>query len=372
LEQQYRPTLVKIHLGHIQRNFELFKSIPSAQYFMCPMVKANAYGHDDIHVSEALKEVGCTTFGVGLVEEGIRLRTSGLTHDSVLVFGFSGREAVEEMSRHLLTPVVSDWEQLESIKAFSKGSSAIHLKFNSGMNRLGFSLSDLQKLETFFKDNRAIKVVGCGTHLMTSEDLNSDAGESAQQMSLFAEIVKNPLFRGCALHAFNTSGAVHLQQHPHLAQKHPYGLRIGLGIYGYASVHSDFSRKLYPAMSFLSRIVTVQKVKKNGRVSYGGTWAAKKDSIIGVVPAGYADGIPTQLSNCGTVLVGQFKAPIVGRVCMDYTLIDVTEIPDALHSEVEFFGVNHSAETVAEHAKTITYDILTRISERVPRVFVRD
>lgn len=369
MQKPLRPTYVKIHLDHIAKNFELFKALPAAQKFLCPMVKANGYGHGDIMVTQKLVTAGCSHFGVGLVEEGLNLRNAGIVQPQILVFGFIGKEAAQEMIRAKLIPVVSDFQQLETLKSVVKSKQQIHLKINTGMNRLGFSEDDVPQLAEALKQMPQLEVIGCGTHLATSEDLDSDKGSAFAQLESFAHLLKILALKNCTIHAYNTGGAAHLSQRELLAGRFPFGLRIGLGTYGYSPVPMDQGRKLYPAMSFLSRIVTVQNVKKNGRVSYGGTWVAERDTTVGVVPAGYADGIPTQLSNKGFVQVGNAQAPIIGRVCMDYTLVDVTNVQNALGQDVEFFGTQLSATTVAEKAGTHTYDILTRISERVPRLY---
>lgn len=368
-----RPTFLKIHLDHIAKNFHFFNQIENAQQFMCPMVKANAYGHGDVAVVRHLSRQGCTTFGVGLVEEGLRLRESGLLKENILVFGFYGQEAIKEILRAQLVPVVSDWEQfhglLDEIKRQGLETYPIHLKINTGMNRLGFTLVDLEKLLTSLQQAPALQVVGVGTHLMTSEDLSEIEGSAAHQLQCFSQVLQKLRLKKCALHAYNTSGALYAQRKTPATAPAPYGLRIGIGMYGYASIALDQSQRLYPSMSFLSKVVSLQNVKKNEVVSYGGTWRAAKDSLIGIVPAGYADGIPTQLSNKGYVKISGQEAPIVGRVCMDYTLIDVSHIKSAHNAEVEFFGTELSAHKVAEISGTITYDVLTRISERVPRVY---
>jgi alanine racemase len=374
LQQLLRPTHVKIHLDHVENNFEVFKKLPSSVHFLCPMVKANGYGHGDVSVTKKLTSIGCKNFGVGLVEEGLGLRLAGITTPNILVFGFVGIEAVQEMHEANLIPVVSDWEQFEALKTVHNRKALnvrqpIHIKINTGMNRLGFTQDEVPRLAEYLKQHSFFNVIGCGTHLMTSEDLGTNGGSSYVQLTAFHEILKTLNLKSCAVHAYNSGGAIHMNARPEIAQQFPYGFRIGLGLYGYSPVATDLSPKLYPAMSFISRIVTVQNVKKNGRVSYGGTWTAKRETTVGVVPAGYADGIPTQLSNKGVVQVGSVRAPIIGRVCMDYTLVDVTDVAEPLGKDVEFFGTNISAQTLAEHAGTITWDILTRVSERVPRLY---
>lgn len=340
------------------------------------MVKANAYSHGDIRITHKLKSLGCKNVGVGLVEEGLHLRVGGVSGINILVFGFIGEEAVKEMLHAKLIPVVSDWGQLETLANVLKKNGTqkqtIHLKVNTGMNRLGFPTGDAEKLSDFFKTNKMFDIAGCGTHLATSEDLDDDTATAHEQLVDFSQFLKTLNIPAHSIHAFNTTGAVHISQRPELYKEFPYGLRIGLGTYGYSTVPMDQGRKLYPVMSFISRIVTVQNVKKNGRVSYGGTWTASRDTQVGIVPAGYADGIPTQLSNKGVVAIGDKQAPIIGRVCMDYTLIDVTGIQNPVGKDVEFFGPNVSAHSVAEKVGTITYDILLRISERVPRLYFGD
>lgn len=338
------------------------------------MVKANGYGHGDIKVTEKLTALGCKNFGVGLVEEGLGLRLAGITAPNILVFGFTGIDAVKEMHEAKLIPVVSDWGQFEALKAVHNRKALnvrqpIHIKINTGMNRLGFTQDEIPRLSEYLKEHSFFNVIGCGTHLMTSEDLDTNEGSAYAQLAQFQNILKTLNLTNCAIHAYNSGGAIHMSARPEIEKQFPYGFRIGLGLYGYSPVGTDLSRKLYPAMSFISRIITVQKVKRNGRVSYGGTWTAARDTAVGIVPAGYADGIPTQLSNKGVVHVGSKQVPIIGRVCMDYTLVDVTDVSQPLGQDVEFFGTNISAHALAETAGTITWDILTRISERVPRMY---
>ncbi len=366
-----RPSYVEIDLFSLAKNYQFFSESSLGKKFFCPMVKANAYGHGDVQIVPHLEKLGCQRFGVGLVEEGVRLREKAKTRAEILVFGFTGEEAVKELLHHCLTPVVSDFYQLELLEKISTTSVAVHLKFNTGMNRLGFTASEIPKLLTQLDQSQKIKVIGLGTHLMSAEDLADTQGHSRTQLEIFSQILpqfsslKNPL-----IHAYNSSGAAQALALPDYSQKHAYGLRIGLGLYGLLACDSAFQQKLFPVMRLKSKIVAVQKIKKGQPVSYGATWVAERDTVVGIVPMGYADGIPTQLSNRGVVWVGDKGCPVVGRVCMDYTMIDVTALPNPLHLEVEFFGKEHTAVDVAHKASTISYDVLTRVSERVPRVFI--
>lgn len=333
------------------------------------MVKANAYGHGDINIVKALESMGCKTFGVGLVEEGIHLREAGRALSDILVFGFIGKSAVKEMLRNKLTPVVSDWDQLEILSDEAKEQTRIHLKFDTGMHRLGFNPNEIEKIFEFVKNTKNLKPVGVCTHLMTAENLSAEDEDSYEQLTSFKNALQKVSLRGVTAHAYNTEGALQAIESPFFKKEFPYGFRLGLGLYGLAIPSSPGAQNLLPVMSLKSKVVSVQKIKKGQRVSYGGAWTAPKDSVVGIVPVGYADGIPTQLSNRGHVYIEQQKFPIVGRVCMDYTLVDVTTLTTPLHKAVEFFGQEVSVHDVAQIVGTISYDMLTRISERVPRVF---
>lgn len=369
MSQLLRPTFVDINLDHLKKNLAFFSQSELSRHFLCPMVKANAYGHGDVQIVKSLESLGCKTFGVGLVEEGVHLREAGRALSEILVFGFIGKSAVSEMLNKKLTPVVSDWEQLETLADLAKDKVRLHIKLNTGMHRLGFEPSEMKKIMDFLQNHRQLQLVGACTHLMTAENLGENEESSYEQLYAFRKALEKIDTQGLLLHAYNTEGALRVMKNADLQREFPYGFRLGLGLYGLANTDSPGSQNLLPVMSLKSKVVSVQNVKKGQSVSYGGTWTAPKDAVVGVVPVGYADGIPTQLSNRGSVLIENQKYPIVGRVCMDYTLIDVTGIKTPLHKSVEFFSENISVHDVAKTASTISYDILTRISERVPRVF---
>ena len=232
---------------------------------------------------------------------------------------------------------------------------------------------DIKKLLEILNNSKKLKVVGVGTHLMSSEDLADPQGHSRQQLGQFEQLLKEmSSLPFSQLHAYNSSGAAQAMQLGDFQKQHAYGLRIGLGLYGLLACDGSLQTKLSPVMSLKSKIVAIQQVKKNQAVSYGATWTAPRDSQIGIVPIGYADGVPTQLSNRGIVHVGEHSVSIVGRVCMDYTMVDVTDCVNAIDQEVVFFGKKQKATQVAVQASTIGYDVLTRISERVPRLFVNE
>jgi alanine racemase len=266
---------------------------------------------------------------------------------------------------------VSDFSQLENLEKHATQAVKVHIKLNTGMNRLGFQAQEVPRLVERLAQSKKISVQGLGTHLMSSEDLDNPQGFSRVQIELFQKLLKSfEKFSIPNLHVYNSSGAAKTFELSDYAHKNAYGLRIGYALYGLLSCNSMLQKKLQPVMSLKSQIVALQNIKKGQAVSYSATWVAPRDTVVGIVPIGYADGIPTQLSNKGQVAVRGKLFPVIGRVCMDYTLIDVTELTEPLQEEVEFFGRTHTANDVAVKAATIGYDILTRISERVPRSFV--
>ncbi|MBC7371820.1 MAG: alanine racemase [Bdellovibrionaceae bacterium] len=384
--EMYRRTFAEINLDHLAQNFEALKRAFPQAPFLCPMVKANAYGHGDVAVARCLEQLGAKHLGVCLIEEGILLRRGGVNVD-ILVFRGFDREGAMEILRHNLTPVVSTWEQLDAIESVAEKSVQIHLKFNTGMNRLGFPAEDAQALFERCWQNPRLRVRGLLTHLYNGEDAHDPMGDSADQLSGLTKILQ--IFKPLApiVHSLNSSGilnaiAVREQKNPH----HPltqiqWGLRPGLMIYGYNPLDDQKLLPLKPVMTLKSVTSTYRHLKAGEIVSYGGTWTAPKDAVIAVVPIGYADGYHRILSNKATVLFGEHRVPVIGNICMDFLMVDVTEAVRGKNAseigekEVIFFGESPGgqlmpASEVARLAMTIPWEILTSVGERVPRVYV--
>ena len=369
----YRPTYVDIDLGKVEKNFLWLQSFSPS--FLCPMVKANAYGHGDIALAKTLEKSGCQHLGVGLVEEGVALRQGGVK-SQILVYGFSGQEAFQEIVAQKLVPVVSSWDQFELLERHQNQTLSFHIKFNTGMNRLGFSPNEATKVKERIEQSPHLKLEGVCTHFLQGEDLYSPGKSfSNEQLEKFDIIVSLFKDNSVFFHAYNSAAiaAVQLKKRPL-----QYGCRPGLLVYGVDPIKGESIKPLIsPVMQFKSKIVAVHRVKSGEVVSYGGVWQANRESTIGIVPAGYADGVARSLSNRGEVLVAGARVPLIGNVCMDYIMVDLTELkhqPDnLLNAEVVFFGHQGeeylSVEKVAEAAGRVSYEILTGISERVPRVY---
>ena len=372
----YRHTFAEINLEHLAHNYREIKKRLAPGQFVCPMVKANGYGHGDIDISLRLQSEGVGTLGVGLVEEGLLLRHSGI-QCQLLVFGIFDYEGAQEIIKNRLTPVISTWQQLEALRKTQFYKIPVHLKFDTGMHRLGFQKADCDKLLIFFKDNKNFLVEGVLTHLSHGEDADQANGNSSNQFKEFKEILQLMNFESnpkVIKHCLNSAGFLKSLGTP-IGQ---YGVRPGLIIYGSYPFDTNLIN-LKPVMSLRSHVVTYQKIKKGEGVSYNHTWKAPVDTIIGVIPLGYADGYHRLLSNNAEVLFQGKRVKMVGNVCMDYVMIDVTEVlkdknlDQFIESEVTFFGEDQAGNilSVTELSKqggTIPWEILTSVGERVPRV----
>lgn len=369
-----RPTYLRIHLDQLMSNFRRLQSLNPGQPFLCPMIKANAYGHGDVAVAKALEKEKCQFLGVSSVEEGKSLRDHHIS-TNILTFGFHGKEAVEELIAECLTPVISNFDQLEALVNAVEEPTSAHLKFNTGMNRLGFSESDITRIMDYLFQNPNLQVQGICTHLHSGENICESGSSSQEQVAVFKKIESSFRDPNILKHVYNSSAMTSIYKNK---KKFEYGARPGLLVYG-IDPNEGLSLKplVGPVMELKSKIVAVHKVKSGEVVSYGGTWKADKDSMIGIVPVGYADGISRSLSNVGKVIVLNTLAPIRGRVCMDYIMVDLTEVSniktELVNEEVVIIGQQGeqriTVEDVAHWSGRVNYEVMTSISERVPRIY---
>lgn len=370
----FRRTWAEINLSNLEHNVQLIVKNFSNGTFFCPMVKANAYGHGDVKVAQFLETLGVQHIGVCLIEEGLLLRQLGVITNILVFRGFDLRGA-KKMIENRLTPVVSTWEQLDILLSL-KTPTKIHVKFDTGMNRLGFEVSEVSDVLEKLKNQTHLQIEGVLTHLYQSDDGLNPNGETAEQVGRFLNVLE--VFKNYSefFHVLNSGGIVcKMSGAKGVLTQYDWGLRPGLLIYGYNPV-KDSKIEFKPAMTLQSQTSLVRNVKEGEGVSYGHTWKAKMDSQVAVVPIGYADGWHRILSNRGHVLWNGHRAPIVGNICMDYLMVDVTNLPQEKENEVIFFGKSKtgaeiSAVEAAANAQTIPWEILTSVGERVPRSYLK-
>jgi len=392
MSEMFRRTFAEINLENLQHNYFEIKNkagkFLQADRFLCPMVKANGYGHGDVQIALHLEKYGVENLGVCLIEEGLILRTSGVK-SNILVFRGFDKYGAQKIVDLQMTPVVSQWDHIHILESVVDDCVEVHLKFNTGMNRLGFSPNEAEALFKHFKNSKKLKLKAIFSHLYNGEDAFKKDGDSSRQAKAMLELFTffKPL--DIYVHLLNSGGIASLVQvqaesantNPdHFLKQTPWGLRPGLILYGYQPLSCFNDLDLKPVMTLKSVVNNIRWVKKGESVSYGATWTAEKDSLIAVVPIGYADGVHRLLSNRSVALFAGHRVPIVGRICMDFLMLDVTAVVDAQSvkkyedEEVILFGFDErgnflSAHEAASAAQTISWEVLTSVGERVPRIF---
>jgi alanine racemase len=383
--EMFRRTYAEVNIENLVHNWSLIKNIAGDDRFICPMVKANAYGHGDVQVAQALEKEGALGLGVCLIEEGLLLRAAGIKTDILVFRGFDKRGA-EKILEYQLIPVVSSWEQIYALESAADDPIKVHLKFDTGMNRLGFNSDQAEKLLDYFSKSKKLKLKAILTHLASGEDAWQVEGFSAQQLKKFAFLADEFKSRGVYSHVLNSGGICSLQK----ARKEGgsallldprWGFRPGLMLYGYSPSTQFADLDLKPVMSLKSVVNNIRSVDIGESVSYGQSWVAERPSKIAVVPIGYADGVHRLASGSSKALFAGQKVNIVGRICMDFLMLDVTDVVatfDAaknwIEEEIVLFGYDEKnnllpASEMAQQTDTIVWETLTSVSERVPRHF---
>jgi alanine racemase len=356
-------------LDALADNVRLLKSRANGAALLA-VVKANAYGHGAVAVARAALAAGADRLGVICVDEGEQLRRAGIT-EPILVMGHTSAGEARRLADLSLTPSVVSSEMALALArvASERGiEMPVHLKVDTGLNRYGLPASEAADLGRRLRDLAGIQTEGLFTHFASADE--GDKSYTVEQHKLFLAVAEQ-LDWVPIRHVSNTATLLDM---PDMSLEM---VRPGLGIYGcYPSTHVKRSLSLRPVLSLKGRIARLTSLAPGESVSYGRTWRASRPSLIGLLMCGYADGLPRALSNRGSVLVRGRRAPIVGRVCMDMCMVDVSDIPDvALDDEVVIIGRQGeeeiSADEVAELCGTISYEILCGISARVPRLYLR-
>lgn len=367
-----RPTRAEVSLDNLRSNVRAVQRMVGPDVAVMGVVKANAYGHGAVDVATTLADEGAAWLGVALPEEGVVLRNAGIDLPILCLGGFwDGQEAL--VLDHALTPVISRTDQLErlDVEAAHRGVvAAYHLKVDTGMGRLGVPSAELESFLSRIGRLRHVDCEGLMTHLSSADCPELDdfsRGQIARYFDALTAVERNGLHprwthlaNGAASYAFPEARANMVR---------PGAVLYGLKRDTLSPVGPDLP--LRPVMRFVSRIEHLKSVPAGTPLGYGCTFATERPSIVATVPAGYADGVRRSLSNRGCMLVRARRAPIVGRVSMDLTILDVTDVPGvALGDDVIVFGDELlTVEDVAAMAGTISYEITCGVSPRVPRVY---
>jgi alanine racemase len=336
------------------------------------MVKANAYGHGAPAVAKALAAEGSDAFGVATLEEGIELRETGI-RAPILVSAGVYLEQLDQFLQNNLTPVVHELETLRGLEAAAQdrgNTVGIHLKVDTGMGRIGLLAAEIDSWLPELSKLQALKLEGIFSHFSDGESVNEEYTETQLKSFLFiVERLRRAGFDSPLLHMAKSAALITLPA------AHFTMVRPGLILYGiYPSPHMANQITLRPVLSWTTRILQLKRVPTSSSIGYGRTFVTQRESLIATLPVGYADGYQRAFSNRAAVLVRGARAPVVGRVSMDLTTADVTDIRGVQQGdEVVLLGRQGNAEISADEmaawANTISYEILTSISTRVPRIY---
>lgn len=368
-----RPTWAEIHLDRLASNFRSVKNRIDEKIKYMAVVKADAYGHGAVKCAQKLEKEGVDWFGVALPEEGIELRRAGIRKHILCLGSFwAGQET--EILNYNITPVVYRLDVAEKFDraARERGTIAdIHIKIDTGMNRIGVRYDELNEFAEALKKFTNLKVDGAMTHFAAADADEQFTNLQIERFNQSIELLQAKGFRPTFRDLANSPGAL---GHPSARGNM---VRLGGVLYG---LWSDVlpknlkPPKLEPVLTLHTRITLLKRVPGGETVGYSRTFQTARDSVIATIPIGYDDGYPRAISGKGRVIVNGIFADVVGRISMDWTLVDVTDAPDVkLNDEVILIGgqnnLSVTAEEIAAQSETISYEIACGISRRVTRIY---
>ncbi len=367
----YRDTWAEIDLDRVKANVEGLRNHLPAYVEIIAVVKANAYGHGDVQISNTALSAGATYLAVAFLDEALSLRRKGITAP-ILVLGASRPQDVRIAANHKITLTVfqSNWLTEAQAVLNETDQLKLHVKLDTGMGRIGIRESDdLEALEKLILDDNRLELEGVFTHFSTADEL--DTNYFYQQFARFQEMVSLLKEKPKYIHCSNSAASLRF------AEANFNAVRMGISMYGLTpspEIEPELPYPLKEVFSLHSCLIHVKKLHKGDKVSYGATYEAKQDEWIGTIPIGYADGWIRKLQG-QEVLIDGIRMPIVGRICMDQCMILLPhEYP--VGTQVTLIGeqVNEviSVNEIAARAETINYEIPCIISNRVPRIYKRN
>ena len=371
---RYLRTFAEIDIDAMYHNLDEIKKQVDGKAMICAVVKADGYGHGAVTVAELLADK-VDFFAVASADEAMELRNSGIKNN-ILVLSYTHSDDYEELITNNVRLTVFNKNRARKISEIAKklGKTAkLHIAIDTGMTRIGFfptkeSAEEIKEISTLPN----IELEGIFSHYACAD--MEDKSVSDKQTKLFRNFISDCKKEGIHFpiqHICNSAGISEFNEHFDM-------VRMGIALYGmYPSDEVDKDRiSLMPAMTYKSHIISIKDVEPDTGISYGHTYTTTEKRRIATVSAGYADGYPRALSGCGRVIVNGSYAPIVGRVCMDMFMIDVTDIECEITDEVILFGsdgkLSVSVEEIGEKSMSFNYEVICGVSRRIPRVYKKD
>ena len=371
---------VEIDIGALQHNFKSIQLTVGQQVRVMAVVKSDAYGHGLVACAQAIYLAGGRTFGVAEVWEGVTLRRAGLQGEIVVLMGGSP-ESYDEIIKHKLTPVVYDVEFITGLSNAAAGKNTevrLHLKVDVGMGRLGVLPAEVESYVSLIRRLPGISLSGLLSHFPVADEIES-ADKTREQLLYFRSVLARLKTKEVGSVVTHIANSAALMYFPDTRLDM---IRPGISLYGYYPDASPARAKtaapmlqLQPVMSFKTRIVQIKELDAGCGISYGHTFVTRRKSRIAVLPVGYADGYLRKLSNRAEVLIGGRRAPVCGRVCMNATMVDITDLPPAhTGDEVVLLGRQGdaviTADEIAKWMETISYEVLCLFGTFNERVYI--
>ncbi len=362
-------TYLEVNLKSLEHNYRFMRRQLKSNTKLLAVVKAFAYGHEAVAIAQTLEKEKVDYLAVAYVREGVNLRKAGIKTPILVLHPLRDEAAI--CKDYQLEPNIYSFGILDNyLKSLTSDHPntpcPIHLKFNTGLNRLGFKPTDIEPLTDIIKANTSIKVQSVFSHLIASEDLSLKALTRQQIVTYFDIVnkVEKALGYSFIKHLTNTSGTLNYPE------AHFDMVRSGIGLYGYGN-DDRWTQHLKPVGKLYSTITQIHEVKPGDSVGYNQGYIAEQLTRSATIPLGHADGIPRAWGKGkGYVTINGQQAPVLGNVCMDMIMVDVTHIKCGEGDQVVVFDCQKTVEDIATNVGTITYELLTNISQRVPRVVI--
>jgi alanine racemase len=360
-----------IHLSNLEANIRTVRRIIGEDVRICMAVKADAYGHGSVEIVRTASRAGIDCFGVANVEEGSELRRAGI-EDEIIVYGLPVPDEYDRLLDNHLVPFVAETAGIAALdrSALSKGTRLpVHLKIDTGMGRIGCTPEDAPELAERIAESRGLRLGGTCTHFACADSADTEFTDlQIERFDSALEAIRNRGIDPGICHAANSGGVI---GHP---RAHYDMVRPGIMLYGYyPSREQPRLHKLLPVMELETRIIYLKRVPPGTPLSYGSIYRTPRETVVATVPVGYADGLNRGLSNRLEVTCRGRTYPLVGRICMDLSMIDLGPDSEAeLYDEVTLFGpppAASDAETLADLLDTIPYEITCSVGGRIPRVY---
>ena len=361
-----KKTILEIDLNALEHNFNVISSKLSSQTKFMAVVKANGYGSNSVEIAKKLVTMGVDYFAVAFAREGVALRKSGIKTPILVLLPQA--ESFKEIIKYDLEPSLYSFYFLENFIDYLSSNEIknypCHFKINTGLNRVGFNEEEVEKAIIKIENCDSIHLVSIYSHLAATDDLK-ESKFTRSQINLFRKIssnIKSRFSYNPVLHMSNTSG---IYNYPECEFDM---VRSGIGLYGY---NNELNKELKPVHTLKSVVAQIIEAKKGDSIGYNRAFICREKTRVGIIPLGHADGINRSFSNNAYVVINDEKAKVIGNICMDIFMVNLNGIDVLEGDEVVIFDNHSNAEDYARSVGTISYEILTNLSERIERKIIR-